>query len=167
MLALNLKHPYWTMKPSEVWASDEQFKHYDKNNFCLNLRSLKKTIESNIKCIDFDDMASVSHNINYPPSKVNNRGNVNMQRHPSKKLLELDVAAGKANGTKPAELKKTRPEYKDFGSIQWCKAVNKGKSKQVEDKFWIDKLYREGGRCHAEQRTAQLKEDDMVIHKKS
>lgn len=48
-----------------------------------------------------------------------------MRKHPAKKILKLDVAAGKANGTKPAELEKTRPEYKDFGMIQWCKAVNK------------------------------------------
>jgi hypothetical protein len=123
------------MKPSEVWASDEQLKHYDKNNFCLNLQSLKETIESNIKCIDFDNKALVSHNINYPPSKIINHGNVNMYRHPAKKLLELNVAEGKANEIKPAELKKKRPEYKDFGLIQWCNAVNKDNSKQVEGKF--------------------------------
>ncbi len=24
MISLYLKHPYWTMKPSQIWASDEQ-----------------------------------------------------------------------------------------------------------------------------------------------
>ena len=88
-----------------------------------------------------------------------------MHRHPAKKLLELDIVMGKANGTKPAELEKTRSECKDFGMIQWCKAVNKEKSKQVEDKFWIENCNQEGTRHHAEQRTTQQKEAGMAIRK--
>ena len=41
-----------------------------------------------------------------------------MHGHDAKKLLELDVAAGDADGIKPAQLKQTREEYKEFNNIQ-------------------------------------------------
>lgn len=51
------------------------------------------------------------------------------------KILELDVAADKAKGMKPAELKSTRPVYDGFGTKQWAKAVHNENSKHVEEKF--------------------------------
>lgn len=46
---------------------------------------------------------------------MNNRGNPRINNHPAKALLELDVAAGRANGRKPSEFKKDRSEYAAFG----------------------------------------------------
>ena len=69
-----------------------------------------------------------------------------MHGHCAKELLELDVAAGKTNGVKPLDLKKTRHEYKDFDNIQFCKAVHREKAKQREETFWIGKRNREGAR---------------------
>jgi hypothetical protein len=62
-----------------------------------------------------------------------------MHNHPAKKFLELDVAAGKAEGRKPAELKEDGPEYKKSRTIQFCKAVNNERQKQRGEKFWAPK----------------------------
>jgi hypothetical protein len=98
------------------------------------------------------------HLKNFPPSKINNRGKVRLHGHPAKELLELDVAAGDADGKKPAELKKTRPEYQHFDNIQWSKAVHREKAKQREAHVWVEARNREGQRRHIERRTAMLKE---------
>lgn len=142
---------------------DPRFLRYDKTNFATNLRNLRKVIKTNIAKIQFDDQAALDHINNFPPSDINNRGNVRLDGHPAKNLLELDVAAGYADNMKPSELKKTRPEYECFGTKQWCKAVNKERSKQKQDEFWIDERNREGARRHAERRTARLREAGMIL----
>jgi hypothetical protein len=150
------KEPYWTMPPAEVWASKPEFWEYNKTNFCNNLRSLGKAVLKNVKSIAFNDAAAKRHLVNFPPSTINNRGNLRMHGHVAKKLLELDVAAGKAFGRKPSELKKDRPEYDGFGTIQFCKAVHNEKQKQGGEKVWIDKRNREGAKRHRKRREEQL-----------
>jgi len=54
----------------------------------------------------------------------NKPGNVLWHTHPTKGLLECDVAVGKAENIKPSELKKSRPEYEPFDNKQFCKAVH-------------------------------------------
>lgn len=56
----------------------------------------------------------VNHIKNFPSSRINNRGIVRIHYHSAKKLLELDVAAGDADGVKPEQSKETRDEYKDL-----------------------------------------------------
>lgn len=117
-------HPFWVKTPAEVWASDQQFREYPKNNFCNNLRNYRKKTRVQMQSIKFEDAAAVQHNNLFRfKSDKNNRGNPRMHNHPGKRWLELDVAAGNANGRKPAELKKDRPEYAEFGTIQFGKRV--------------------------------------------
>ena len=152
----NQQEPFWTMTLAEVWASKAEFQEYKKTNFCNNLRSLRKAVLKNVRSIAFDDAAAKQHLTNFPPSEINNRGNLRMHGHPAKQLLELDVAAGRANGRKPSELKKDRPEYAGFGTKQFCKAVHNEKQKQRGEKVWTEKRNKEGAKRHAKRREAQL-----------
>ena len=84
-----------------------------------------------------------------------------MHNYPGKRWLELDVAAGNVDGRKPAELKKDRPKYAEFGTIQFCKAVNKEHQKQRTEKFWAPKRNKEGALRNIRRREKQLSELDM------
>jgi hypothetical protein len=157
-LTLNTQdHSFWKDKPAEIWASDNRFKQYDKKNFCNNLKRLRETIQGNIERIAFDDAAVTEHMINFPRSNINNRGNPRLQGR-ARELLELDVAAGVADSMPPAQLQQTRPEYKPFHKRQWTKVVNKEKSKQREEAFWVDKRDNEGARRRIKRRDQQLKQ---------
>ena len=154
--------PYWNMKPKEIIASNKKMFEPYKKNLSSNLNRLKKTIRRNMEMISFDDKAVLEHLANFPPSTINNRGNISMQGHRGKELLELDVAAGKTKGVKPLEFKKTRKEYEDFGNKQFSKAVHREVAKQREETFWIDKRNREGARRHVERRNKRLQEANML-----
>lgn len=155
-------HPFWVKTPAEVWASDQQFREYPKNNFCNNLRNYRKKTRVQMQSIKFEDAAAEQHNNLFRfKSDKNNRGNPCMHNHPGKRWLELDVAAGNANGRKPAELKKDRPEYAEFGTIQFCKAVNKERQKQRTEKFWAPKRNKEGALRNIRRREQQLSELGM------
>ena len=85
-----------------------------------------------------------------------------LHKHPAKKLIELDVAAGKAAGRKPAELKGDRPEYADIGTQQFCKAVNNERQKQRGEKFWAPKRNKEGALRHIKRREKELEDRGML-----
>ena len=40
---------------------------------------------------------------------------------------------------KPVELTSMRPEYENFDTKNWAKVFHKDMSKQIEEKFWIDR----------------------------
>lgn len=155
-------HHFWVNSPAEVWASEKLFREYPKNNFCNNLRSYKKSILAQIESINFEDEATKQHNILFRSQcNKNNRGNPRMHNHPAQKLLELDVAAGKTEGRKPAQLKQDRPEYKEFETNQFCKAVNNERQKQRSEKFWAPKRNKEGALRHIRRREKQLEDLGM------
>jgi hypothetical protein len=115
-----------------------------------------------MQSIKFEDAATEQHNNLFRlKSDKNNRGNPRMHNHPGKRWLELDVAAGNADGRKPAELKQDRPEYAEFGTIQFCKAVNKERQKQRTEKFWAPKRNKEGALRNIRRREKQLSELGM------
>jgi hypothetical protein len=156
-------HPFWISSPAEVWASEERFREYSKNNFCNNLRSYRKTIRVQMESIRFEDDATKQHLLHFAStSNKNNRGNPRLHNNPAKKLLELDVAAGRANGRKPAELKKDRPEYEQFETIQFCKAVNNERQKQRCEEFWAPKRNKEGALRNILRREKQLQDLGMI-----
>ena len=157
-------HRFWVNTPAEVWASETQFREYNKTNFCNNLRSYKKKVRVQTTSIKFDDEATKQHNILFRSSQSNknNRGNPLLHKHPAKKLIELDVAAGKAAGRKPAELKGDRPEYADIGTQQFCKAVNNERQKQRGEKFWAPKRNKEGALRHIKRREKELEDRGML-----
>ena len=151
------------MRAQDVFQEDELLRQYP-NNCADRLRRLKTTIRGNIEKIAFDDEAAAAHKLLFPPSEINNRGNLRLHGHEAKRLLELDVAAGKAKGVRPAALRETREEYKEFtNNRQWCKAVNKEIEKQRKEGFWADKRNREGQKRHVKRREAQLREAGMII----
>jgi hypothetical protein len=88
-----------------------------------------------MESIRFEDDATKQHLLLFAStSNKNNRGNPRLHNNPAKKLLELDVAAGRANGRKPAELKKDRPEYEQFETIQFFKlSITSAKSRGVRN----------------------------------
>lgn len=156
-------HPFWISSPGEVWASEELFREYPKTNFCSNLRSYRKAIRLQMESIRFEDDATKQHLLLYGSrSNKNNRGNPRIHNNPAKKLLELDIAAGRANGRRPAELKKDRPEYEQFQTIQFCKAVNNERQKQRCEKFWAPKRNKEGALRNIKRREQQLHDLGMV-----
>ena len=120
-----------------------------------------------MESIRFEDDATKQHLLHFAStSNKNNRGNPRLHNNPAKKLLELDVAAGRANGRKPAELKKDRPEYEQFETIQFCKAVNNERQKQRCEEFWAPKRNKEGALRNILRREKQLQDLGMIQEQK-
>lgn len=76
-------------------------------------------------------------------------------------MLELDVAAGRTTGRKPADIKKDRPEYSQFETRQWGRMVNNERKKQ-KGEVWYAKRNKEGALRHIKCREAQLREAGMM-----
>lgn len=139
------------MRAKEIFLEDELLREYP-NNCADRLRRLKTAIRSNMEKIAFDNNAAPEHKRLFPSSRINNRGNLRLHGHPAKELLEIDVAAGRTKDPKPAQLRETREEYKQFtNNKQWSKAVNKEEEKQRKECFWADKQNREGQKRHAKR----------------
>jgi hypothetical protein len=84
-----------------------------------------------------------------------------MYKHPARRWLELDVAAGNANRRTPAQLKLDRPEYEEFETNQFCKAVNNERQQQRTEKFWAPRRNKEGALRNIRRRDKQLEELGM------
>ena len=84
-----------------------------------------------------------------------------MHNNTAKNLLDLDVAAGRAKGRKPAEIKRDRPEHAECGTNQWHSAVNNERQKQ-KSKIWNVKHNKEGALRHIKHRETQLKEAGIL-----
>ena len=64
-----------------------------------------------MESIRFEDKAADQHWMRFCESALDSRGNPKLHNNPAKNLLELVVAAGRAKGQKPADIKKDEPEY--------------------------------------------------------
>ena len=118
-------HKWWMMSAHDIFQEDELLQEYPTN--CADrLRRLKTAIRGNMEKIAFNNNAVTEHKRLFPSSRINNRGNLRLHGHLAKELLELDVAAGRTKGLKPAQLRETPDEYKEFtNNKQWSKAVRK------------------------------------------
>jgi hypothetical protein len=109
-----------------------------------------------MESILFEDDATKQHLIHFAPtSNKNNRGNPRLHNNPA-------VAAGRANGRKPAELKKDRLNYEQFETIQFCKAVNNERQKQRCEEFWAPKRDKEGALRNIRRIEQQLQDLGMI-----
>ena len=151
----------WTKPPAEVWGSQDDLRLYPKADVCDAIQCYRKTILIQMKSIKFEDKAVDQHCIRFCGSAVDNRGNPKLHNNAAKNLLELDVAAGRAKGRKPVDIKKDRPEYASFETKQWHRAVNNERQKQ-KGEIWYDKRNRQGALRHIKRREAQLEEADMM-----
>lgn len=95
------------MKSKVVVEDDDTFKP-DQNNFISSLQRLEKKLGQSK--IGFGDQAVMDHLKNLLASRINNHKIDCIHGTLAPNLLEIDIAAGKVNGTKPAKLKKLRPE---------------------------------------------------------
>jgi hypothetical protein len=115
------------------FQEDELLREYP-NNCVDRLRWLKTAICSNMEKIDFDNDAVRSHKQLFPSSRINNQQS--WQPHfvwpPSQGATGIGCGYRENHkGVKPAQLRETRDEYKQFtDNIQWSKAVNKEEEKQ-------------------------------------
>ena len=154
-------NPVCIKPPAEVWTSSDELCPYPKKNVCDAIRRYKKTILLQRECISFEDNATEQHWISFCGSTINSRGKLKLHNNIAKNLLELDVAAGRAKGRKPAEIKKDRPEYAEFGTNQWRSAVNNEWQKQKSE-IWYVKRNKEGALRHIKHRETQLKEAGIL-----
>ena len=151
----------WTKPPAEVWGSREDLRLYPKANVCDAIRRYRKTILIQMKSIKFEDKAADQHWTRFCESAVDSRGNPKLHNSAAKNLLELDVAAGRAKGRKPSDIKKDRPEYAPFETKQWRRAVNNERQKQ-KGEIWYAKRNKQGALRHIKHREAQLEEAGMI-----
>jgi hypothetical protein len=151
----------WTKPPAEVWGSRDDLHLYPKANVCDAIRRYRKTILIQMKSIKFEDKAADQHWIRFCGSAVDSRGNPKLHKNAAKNLLELDVAAGRAKGRKPVDIKKDRPEYASFETKQWHRAVNNERQKQ-KGEIWYSKRNKQGAMRHIKCREAQLEEAGMM-----
>jgi hypothetical protein len=154
-------HPYWTLKPSEIWASDERFKEYPKDTVVNSIRRYRKSISLHKKSISFEDDAAAKHIEKFCGQTTNNRGKTKLHNHQAKHLLELDVAAGRTNGRFPKDIQQDRPEYQDFDVKVFGKMVNNERKKQ-KGEIWYAQRNKAGMLRHIQRRDQQLKEAGLT-----
>jgi hypothetical protein len=86
-----------------------------------------------MESIRFEDDATKQHLVHFAPtSNKNNRGNPHLHNNPSKKLLELDVAAGRANGRNQRSSKRIDPIMSSLKQSSFVKLlITSAKSRGV------------------------------------
>eukprot|EP00956_Cyclotella_meneghiniana_P020139 scaffold35167_cov96-Cyclotella_meneghiniana.AAC.2 len=108
-----------------------------------------------MKSIKFEDKAADQHWTRFCELAVDSRGNPKLHNSASKNLLELDVAAGRAKGRKPLDIKKDRPEYAPIKTKQWRCAVNNERQKQ-KGEIWYAKRNKQGALRHIKHEAGMI-----------
>jgi hypothetical protein len=130
------------MSVNEIWNSNPLYKQYPL--FPKYYEDLKKQVEAEGKEAHLDDIKAEKHIKNNPRGTLNKRGYPHWDKHPAKKLLQVDVYRKLHEAMRPCELQKTRKEYKEFPPEIFAARVNSEVLKQKAAKFWAYKRNKEG-----------------------
>ena len=137
------------MSVDEIWNSDPLYKQYPL--FPQYYNDLKKQVEAEGKEARLDDIKAEKHIKNNPRGRLNKRGYPHWNKHPAKKLLQVDIYNKLHERMQPRELQKMRREYKDFPPEIFAARANSEKLKQRAARFWADKRNKEGMKKHLKE----------------
>ena len=138
---VNKKSPIHNMSVNAIW-DDPLYKQYPM--FPKYYKELKKQVEAEGKEAHLDDIKAQKHITNNPREPLNKRGYPHWNKHPAKKLLQVDVYNKLHERMQPCDLRKMRKEYKDFPPEIFAARVNSEKLKQRGARFWAHKRNKEG-----------------------
>lgn len=130
------------MSLESVRRSDDRFGQYP--NFSKYYNDLKRQVQEEKIRVHDDDIAAEKYRQSNPRSHLNQRGYPHWDKHPAKKLLEVDVASNVHQDMTPIQLQRTNDAYKDFPADVFAKRVYREVSKQKAAQFWAFKRNKRG-----------------------
>jgi len=139
LLSNNKQHNYWNDPPAMVYDDNRDIFHlYKYENFCNNIRSLKKAITSEQDNVDFDEVALERENIAFPRAPLTSHNNPFYDTSETKKILVGLAKEGKLEQYKhhPSTLMETNPIFDEYSKKVFAKAVNREKRRVKEVAGW-------------------------------
>ena len=127
------------MTAEEIWESNELFKQYSLQNFKKYNNDMAKSTAKQRKDIKKEEEDFKQHCINIPHNEMTDRGEPFWYNHPAKSLLKEDVESGLAYDLKPAALRETREEYKQFKLKTFRKHIYQEQERQRAAPYWRHK----------------------------
>ena len=127
------------MTAEEIWQSNELFKQYSLQNFKKYNNDMAKSTDKQRKDIKKEEEDFKQHCINIPHNEMTDRGEPFWYNHPAKSLLKEDVESGLAYDIKPAALRETREEYKQFKLKTFRKHIYQEQERQRAAPYWRHK----------------------------
>ena len=132
-------HHYWEDTPARVYDDNKDIFHlYKFENFSNNLRALRKSILSEQKRIDFDEIAVESESKAFPRTQFTQHGNPFYDTSKTKQLLVQKATDGTLVQYKgcPATLWALNPIFHEYKAKTFCKHVNREKRRVTEIAGW-------------------------------
>lgn len=125
-----------SMTDEEIWESNKLFKQYPLEDFKKYNKDMATSTAIQRKRIEDEEKDFEQHCKNIPHNKVTDRGEPFWYIHPAKAFLIEDVESGLAYDIKPAALRETRDEYKEFKLKTFRKHVDQEKERQRAAPYW-------------------------------
>jgi hypothetical protein len=128
--------------PEEVYAMHNSYKRFPFNRFIMNLQSLIEAVGKDIARMQHD-CETYGHDLGVVQALRSNEeaGSRPLSWHLSdaRKLLKVDMAAGKHKQFKPKDLWETKTEYKVFTLEVFRKAIHSADDKKAKLVFRMEK----------------------------
>lgn len=125
-----------SLTDEEIWESNTLFKQYPLEDFKKYNKDMATSTAIQRKRIEDEEKDFEQHCKNIPHNKVTDRGEPFWYIHPAKAFLIEDVESGLAYDIKPAALRETRNEYKEFKLKTFRKHVDQEKERQRAAPYW-------------------------------
>jgi hypothetical protein len=128
-----------SMDPKDVYKLSPLFQLYKYSNFRTNLKSLKDSMKAENGIVNVDEQALAHDRTLIPTKTMTVRGYPRWEGSDAKKLLRDDVKEKKHKNSKPAELRDTREEYKNFPLTVFRKHIYQEEYAQSGRSYWMHK----------------------------
>lgn len=136
------------MPATHVYFTDALFVRYDKKNFASNYNNLKKTLETEKLCIEFDKLALTNFNERNPRPPLTDKGVPFWDTSAAKSLVIEEIKSGALDGLTPQQVRDRHDEYKLFPLRDFRQFLNMEKRNIREAVYWQAKRNRKGRRQH-------------------
>lgn len=148
-------HPFWTMKPGELYDTNKPFFHqYKYTNFRTNLNALKKSIRTNTEQVEFDEQAFKVESNAFPRGAHTSQGNPYYDTSDARVSLVKDVADSEVVNmyrNAPLLLRATKPEYQCFKPNVFTKHFNREIRRKKEAAGWQHRRNLQGSKNHLQR----------------
>jgi hypothetical protein len=127
------------MSPEEIHESDPLFLMYPLEDFKKYVKNMAALTEAKIQQLILDKRAYECHISRFPRNSLTIRGYPFWDTSCACKLLTEDWLNGNVQSIKPADLWKSREEYKEFPLHIFRAHIYQEKRKQLEGPYWQNK----------------------------
>lgn len=139
------------MPVQKLWQSHPAFRCYEFEKFEEYNKKMIKLTNKNRQQVK-QDMEDFEHDMQLMPERsFTLNGEPFWHNHPAKELLNKDIENGLSSSLKPAALRNTRPEYKEFSGKKFCKEVHHQKQRRRAKPFWVWDRNKRGREMHDKQ----------------